>query len=177
MCDLKYDLFTDEISLKLLHVNSDMMIVRNLLKNLKKAIKQDSIIISLSDLEEFKNFEKVNIENSINAVQYDIHEFRKLKLQVNPYIIFIESNISESGVVENSEHDIILQPNFIPFDSFHYVPTYLDKKDKNLKTLKLKHKIFSLEQIEGDDDKGDIIIDLLKSFLLKQYLTIVPEND
>lgn len=177
MSNLKYDLFTDEISLKVLHVNSDMTIVRTLLKDLKKAISLESTITSPSDLEEFKNFEKLNIENSINAVQFDNQEFRKLKLQVNPYMIFTESNILENGSVENAKQDIILQPNFIPFNSFHYVPTYLYKKDKNLKALKLKYKIFSPEQIEGFEDNEDIIIDLLKSFLLKQYLTIVPEND
>lgn len=170
---LKNDLFTDEITLRMLHVKSDMMIVRRLLKDLKKAIKEDTTITSLSNLEEFKNFEKINIVNSIDAVQYDTNEFKKLKLQINPYLIFTESNISESGSVENFKHDIILQPNFIPFASFHYVPTYLHKKDKNLKTLKLKYKIFSPEQIEGYNDKEDIIIDMLKSFLLKQYLTII----
>lgn len=176
MSNLKYDLFTDEISLKVLHVNSDMATVRSLLKDLKKAIILDSTITSLADLEEFKNFEKTNIENSINAVQYDTHEFRKLKLQVNPYIIFTESNIAENGSLDNSKNDIILQPNFIPFNSFHYVPTYLYKKDKNLKTLKLKYKSFIPEQIEGYEASEVQIIDLLKSFLLKQYLTIVSEK-
>ena len=50
--------------------------------------------------------------------------------------------------------------------------------DKQLKTLKLKYKSFSPEQIEGiNDDNSDTIVDLLKSFLLKQYLTTAPENE
>lgn len=178
MSDLKYDLFTDEISLKLLHTNSSMMIVRKLLKELKKAIEKDNTIKLPSDLEEYQNFEKTNINKSIDAVQYDNIKFGKLKLQVNPYLIFVESKIAENGAIADSGNDIILQPNFIPFNSFHYVPTYLYKKDKHLKTLKLKYKSFTLEQLERiNDDKSDMISDLLKSFLLKQYLTIVTEND
>ncbi|MGI9581022.1 hypothetical protein ACR1PO_07390 [Chryseobacterium sp. RRHN12] len=178
MSDFKYDLFTDEISLKLLHANPNMIVVRNLLKELKKAVEKDNIIKSQSDLEEFKNFERKHIENSIEAVQYDNNTFGKLKLQVNPYLIFVESRIAENGAVDNAENDIILQPNFIPFNYFHYVPSYLHKNDKQLKKLKLQYKNFSLEQIAGiENDKSALVIDLLKSFLLKQYLIIAPENE
>ncbi|MGR3856195.1 hypothetical protein [Chryseobacterium indologenes] len=178
MSDLKLDLFTDEINLKLLHANTSMMIVRSLLKELKKAIEKDNIIKSSADLEQFKNFEKTNILKSIEAVQLDNDAFGKLKLHVNPYLIFAESKITENGLVEDIENDIILQPNFLPIGSLHYVPTYLHKNDKQLKTLKLKYKSFSPEQIEGiNDHNSDTIVDLLKSFLLKQYLTTAPENE
>ena len=178
MSDLKYDIFTDEITLKLLHANLNVVIVRRLIKDLKKAIQIHNSLKSQSDLEEFKSFEKINILKSIEAVQYNNSIFEKLELKVNPYLIFIESNIAENGAVDGSENNIVLQPNFIPFNSLQYVPTYLYRNDKQLKTLKLKYKNFKIEQIIGVEDyKSELIIDLLKSFLLKQYLIIVPENE
>lgn len=169
-------LFTDEISMSLLNWGCDLITVRKLIKELKLTLVKESVIKSQSDLEEFKKFEKINILKSLGAVQYDDSEFKRLKFEINPYLIFTESNISERGLLEGVKHNIILHPNFIACNTFHFVPIYLRNKDKNLNNLKLKFNSFYCEELQNTTNATkEEIVDILKSFLLKQYI-IISEN-